>query len=314
MKLIRIGNDIQINWVITRFGEPEDFSDKTLSVALYDKYNNKQKFEYTIEDNKISGCFYGKDQTTNGVYRLFLVENEGEENMVSLDFIDCFCISYKLKNQTSNGEDPSNINTEVVEVTSDINTNMDLSDYATIEYVDEKDSDIYTYYNTKFTTVNNQIESLGCNLVVLTDDVSNLHTTTYNLEGAVSYLDESNAYLRDKYSYLTDDVAYIKHDVAYLSCDVATLQDNVTHLSCDMIMADCNIAYINMGLTYALNSVTYLDNRVNAVETKLPSYTSQLINDSRFVSGNQISTIVVLTQSQFDQLSYYDINTEYNII
>ena len=307
MKLIRIGNDIHINWVITRFGEPEDFSDKTLSVALYDKYNNKQKFEYTIEGNKISGCFYGKDQTTNGVYRLFLVENEGEENMVSLDFIDCFCLSYKLKNQTSNGEDPSNINTEVIEVTSDINTNMDLSDYATIEYVDEKDSDIYTYYNAKFTTVNNQIESIGCNLVVLTNDVSNLNTTTYNLESAVSYLDESNTYLRDKYSYLNDDVAY-------LSCDVAILRDNVTQLSCDMIIADCNIAHVNEGLTYALNSVTYLDNRVNAVENKLPSYTSQLINDSRFVSGNQISTIVVLTQSQFDQLSYYDINTEYNII
>ena len=122
MKLIRIGNDIQITWAITRFSEPEDFTGKDLSVGLYDKFNNKQKFEYTIEDNVISGIFYGKDQRTNGVYRLFLTENEGKANMVSLDYIDCFCISNKLKNQTSNGEDSSNINTEVIEVTSEIST------------------------------------------------------------------------------------------------------------------------------------------------------------------------------------------------
>ena len=121
MKLIRIGNDIQIEWAITRYGEPEDFSNKNLSVGLYDKFNNKQIFEYTIEDNVISGIFYGKDQTTNGVYRLYLTENYGEEDMISLDYIDCFCLSNKLKNQTSNGKDSSNINTEVVQLSSSIN-------------------------------------------------------------------------------------------------------------------------------------------------------------------------------------------------
>ena len=57
MKTIRIGNDISIKWNITRFGIPEDFTNKSYSVKLIDKYNEEQVFDYTLEDNVFSGIF-----------------------------------------------------------------------------------------------------------------------------------------------------------------------------------------------------------------------------------------------------------------
>ena len=139
MKTIRLGNDVQINWYITRFGSPEDFTGKNLTVKLIDKLGNEQVFGYEIDGNRITGIFYGKYQTTNGVYRLLLVENDGEEDMVSLDYIDAFCLSNKMKNQTSNGSDTtSTINTEVEEYESQIDLEQDLFLYAKKTYVNEK--------------------------------------------------------------------------------------------------------------------------------------------------------------------------------
>lgn len=36
MKTIRLGNDINVSWIITRNGEAEDFSSKDVKVYLYD--------------------------------------------------------------------------------------------------------------------------------------------------------------------------------------------------------------------------------------------------------------------------------------
>lgn len=146
MKTIRLGNDINVSWIITRNGEAEDFSSKDVKVYLYDKYNVEQKFEYTIEGNIINGTFYGKDQSTNGVYRLCLVENDGQVNMATVDYIDCWLLSNKLKNQTSNGEDSKTeiIRTETVDLSSTINTNgnVNLTDYYTKSEVDQKIADV----------------------------------------------------------------------------------------------------------------------------------------------------------------------------
>ena len=145
MRKIRLGNDINVKWVITRHGEAEDFTGKDVKVYLYDKLDNKQEFSYTINSNIVQGTFYGKDQTTNGVYRLCLVENEGETEMATVDFIDCFLLSNKLKNQTSMGSDSNNkgiIETETVELSSIINTTggevADLTNYYTKSEIDTK--------------------------------------------------------------------------------------------------------------------------------------------------------------------------------
>ena len=148
MKYIRIGNDIHIEWIILRNMQPESFANKEVTVKLYDKNGLPQNFEFTKNGSSIVGTFYGKDQVTTGNYRLELVENEGKSNMVTLDYIDCFILSAKLKNTTSSGNDSSyGIKTDVVNLASNINLggsststpgDVDLSSYAKISYVDAK--------------------------------------------------------------------------------------------------------------------------------------------------------------------------------
>ena len=148
MRTIRKGNDINVKWYITRQGEAEDFTNKDVKVYLYDKFNNKQEFTYTINGNVVDGYFLGKDQITNGVYRLCLVENDGTTDMVTLDYIDCWLLSNKLKNKTASGYDTSSkIETEVVELTSVINTSgevVDLTGYVTVDDLDDIMDDVYT--------------------------------------------------------------------------------------------------------------------------------------------------------------------------
>ena len=145
MKYIRIGNDIHIEWIILRNMQPESFANKTVTVKLYDKNGLPQNFEFVKNGSSIVGTFYGKDQTTTGNYRLELVENAGKSNMVTLDYIDCFTLSAKLKNTTASGNDSSyGIKTDVVNLASNINLtgsstpDVDLSSYAKISYVDAK--------------------------------------------------------------------------------------------------------------------------------------------------------------------------------
>lgn len=181
MKFVRLGNDIQINWTITRLDSPEDFSDKELTVKLYAKCGCPQKFDFYVEGNVIKGTFYGKDQTDTGSYRLELVENEGKENMVTLDYVDAFCLSKTLKNHTNSGHDSSSsIVTEIIDISSSIdtgsfvetdpiftaspaakitdeeiekwNTPVDLSDFPTKEEVAvelEQKQDILNHYKEK---------------------------------------------------------------------------------------------------------------------------------------------------------------------
>ena len=148
MKYIRIGNDIHIEWIILRNMQPESFINKEVTVKLYDKNGLPQNFEFVKNGSSIVGTFYGKDQATTGNYRLELVENAGKSNMVTLDYIDCFTLSAKLKNTTSSGNDSSyGIKTDVVNLASNINLggittstpgDVDLSSYAKISYVDAK--------------------------------------------------------------------------------------------------------------------------------------------------------------------------------
>ena len=148
MKYIRIGNDIHIEWIILRNMQPESFTNREVTVKLYDKNGLPQNFEFTKNGSSIVGTFYGKDQSTTGNYRLELVENAGKSNMVTLDYIDCFTLSAKLKNTTSSGNDSSyGIKTDVVNLASNINlggsststpADVDLSSYAKISYVDAK--------------------------------------------------------------------------------------------------------------------------------------------------------------------------------
>ena len=155
MRTIRKGNDIAINWTVLRNDKEESFDGKTLNVYLCDKHGCKMPFTYSINNNIIQGIFYGKDQEILGTYSLVLVENEGLEDMVTLDYVDCFLLASKLKNTTTSGSDKDDeLVTEVVSVQSIIDTTtsgIDLSKYAlkstvyTKEEIDAKLEDILAF-------------------------------------------------------------------------------------------------------------------------------------------------------------------------
>lgn len=91
MKNIRIGNDINIKWTITRLGEAENFSSKNVSVYLLEPFSSsKADIGYTISGNVIDIVFFGKNQRRTGAYTLKLVENDGLVNMNTLDHCNAF--------------------------------------------------------------------------------------------------------------------------------------------------------------------------------------------------------------------------------
>jgi hypothetical protein len=364
MKTIRLGNDVQINWYITRFGEPEDFTGKNLTVKLIDKLGEEQVFDYEIEGNRITGIFFGKDQSTNGVYRLLLVENDGEEDMVSLDYIDAFCLSNKMKNQTSNGSDTtSTINTEVEEYESQIDLEQDLFLYAKKTYVNEKidevnqriDDDFYTKDQvdkiieeipasdtyTK-SEIDAKIEDVADEIPTKTSDLTN--DSGYTTEQWVEnkhYLvaadiagkaDASTVYTKSqvdsklegkadvddvptKTSDLTNDSGFI---VGSDLADVATsgsyndLSDKPTIPSLDGYATEQwveNKHYLvasdiaGKADSSTVYNKTQIDNKLSlkADKSEIPSKTSELTNDSGFVSGNDLADVA--TSGSYNDLT-----------
>lgn len=300
MKTIRLGNDVQINWYITRFGKPEDFTGKNLTVKLIDKLGNEQVFGYEIEGNRITGIFFGKDQSTNGVYRLLLVENDGEEDMVSLDYIDAFCLSNKMKNQTSNGSDTtSTINTEVEEYESKIDLEQDLFLYAK-----------KTYVNEKIDEVNHRIDNLP-SLNAYTKEEADARFTTreeidaafynkqeidYNIytkdqvDNIISELPVTDTYTKSEIDAKIDDVSNgiptktseLANDSGYAT--EAWVENKHYLVSSDIAgKADASTVYTKTQVD------TKLEGKADVND--IPTNTSDLINDSGFIDTTALSTL-----------------------
>ena len=322
MKTIRLGNDVQINWYITRFGSPEDFTGKNLTVKLIDKLGNEQVFEYEIQGNRITGIFYGKDQSTNGVYRLLLVENDGKEDMVSLDYIDAFCLSNKMKNQTSNGSDTtSTINTEVEEYESQIDLEQDLFLYAKKTYVNEKIDEVnqridnlpslnsYTKEeaDARFTT-REEIDNAFYNKQEIDENIY----TKAQVDQIISELPASDTYTKSeidakiydvsngiptKTSELTNDSGFVtdqwvenKHYL--VAADIAGKADSSTVYNKTQV--DQIISELPASDTYTKSEI---DAKIYDVSNGIPTKTSELTNDSGFATEQWVENKHYLVSS-----------------
>ena len=280
MKTIRIGNDISVQWTITRFGEPEIFEGKDVSVKLIDKLGNDQVFDYIIHENVISGTFYGKDQITNGTYRLLLVENAGEDYMVTLDYIDCFCLSNKMKNQTSNGSDTtSSINTEVIDLTSNMDLSEDLSTYAKITYVDGQIADVKNYVDSSFYNkdeVDQIIEDLPAFDSYTKEETDRLIAdVSNNIPTKVSELDNDEGYLvqNDVSAFITEEALEPYAKSEDIPTKVSELQNDSSYITKDEL--DSSLA------SYAKTE-------------DIPTKVSDLDNDSGYLVQNDVSTFITI--------------------
>lgn len=111
MVRIRIGNDIPIRWTVTRCGVPEDFTGKSLRLYMRTAYSETEVTDFAVNGNVLSWTFPGAAQKATGTYTFTLVENEGLDDMATVDA----CDALKLVPCTCSAEC-----TESVEVSSDI--------------------------------------------------------------------------------------------------------------------------------------------------------------------------------------------------
>ena len=120
MRDIRLGNDIKVDWYITR-KDDQAFSLEGLNVSLYLKsmFGRKPLNDFVITGNIIQWTFFGKDQKSSGKYSLEMVVNEGEKGMITTDacdFVNLVSCSCKLEG----GKDEDGVETQTIELESRI--------------------------------------------------------------------------------------------------------------------------------------------------------------------------------------------------
>lgn len=126
MKAIRIGNDIVVRWKIFKNGEPAELSStaRHISVILSCRGEERRINDYVIDGNCIVFTFYGCEQKKPGTYRLTYIENEGLENMHTVDSCDAFILvetSHKVGGQCG----CDNLQVESVNLTSTLSAPSD---------------------------------------------------------------------------------------------------------------------------------------------------------------------------------------------
>lgn len=91
MEKIRIGNDIVIKWAIYAADmTPYDLTGRDLSLYVEMGAIRTRIRDCEVNGNEVRFTFFGMYQTTEGVYRLTLVENEGMQGMHTVDYEDAF--------------------------------------------------------------------------------------------------------------------------------------------------------------------------------------------------------------------------------
>lgn len=120
----RIGNDITFSWHIYRkSGEeqvPESFAGKDVEVKLISPLQRPVTIEdVSIATGVVTFTFRGKHQVTLGNYVAVLLENKGENGMVTIDVVDAVTLvphSY----MEEDGDDGDVIEATSVELDSEI--------------------------------------------------------------------------------------------------------------------------------------------------------------------------------------------------
>jgi hypothetical protein len=120
MDKIRIGNDIEILWAIYAEQEgkqvPYDLTGRKLTLYVSNQLATWKVDNFEVSENAIRWIFLGKDQKHIGAYTLTLIENEGMENMHTVDV----CNAFRLVNRTCKFEkDEDNVNNVTLRLSSD---------------------------------------------------------------------------------------------------------------------------------------------------------------------------------------------------
>lgn len=122
MRNIRIGKDFDIKWrVFRKEGDtrsPYEFQDD-VKLKLVSSYGSREVTGWTIDGNMLSWTFRGKDQKYIGPYQLVLIENDGNDGMVTVDICDAFNLVAHSCQETG-AADNGDVVVETVELYSDV--------------------------------------------------------------------------------------------------------------------------------------------------------------------------------------------------
>lgn len=322
MKIFRIGNNIEITWRINK--ETAAAISKNSNISLLDKDNNRQEFTYVVENNVVTGTFYGKDQTTLGAYRLCLIENYGMYNQAIVDYLNAFSLAANLKNTTSVNDDEVLENAEVytLSVESFIGANEAESDFA-------KKSDIPTKVSQLENDVPYLTEHQDLSDYAKVEDVP---TKTSELENDVPFLTqhqslEDYAKVEDiptRVSQLSNDAGYINEHQSLkgyarfedIPSKVSELENDIPFLTQHQSLAAyAKLIDIPTKVSAFDNDAHYLTEHQDLSEyakaKDIPTRVSQLSNDVPYLTDHQsledyakIEFVKGINQTKYDGVKY----------
>ena len=119
---VRIGKDFTIRWSIYSKEDgvrhPYDLTGRSLILKIRNAFGTNKVDGFSVSGNILTWAFRGKDQKHTGDYTLILVENDGQDNMVTVDTCEAFTlVAHSCKENIDNSSD---IVIDTVELESDI--------------------------------------------------------------------------------------------------------------------------------------------------------------------------------------------------
>lgn len=121
---IRIGKDFTVVWSIYRRTadkrEAYDLTGLNLTLHLQNAYRTEEIKDFSVEGNTITWVFRGRDQKSIGLYSLVLIQNNGEDGMMTIDKVNAFMLVAHTKDETGNNEGAVKIQTVRLESESGI--------------------------------------------------------------------------------------------------------------------------------------------------------------------------------------------------
>ena len=322
MKIFRIGNNIEITWRINK--ETAAAISKNSNISLLDKDNNRQEFTYVVENNVVTGTFYGKDQTTLGAYRLCLIENYGMYNQAIVDYLNAFSLAANLKNTTSVNDDEVLENAEVytLSVESFIGANEAESDFAKKSDIPSKVSELEN--DVPYLTEHQDLSDYA--------KVEDVPTKTSELENDVPFLTEHQS-LEDyakvediptRVSQLSNDAGYINEHQSLkgyarfedIPSKVSQLENDIPFLTQHQSLAAyAKLIDIPTKVSAFDNDAHYLTEHQDLSEyakaKDIPTRVSQLSNDVPYLTEHQsledyakIEFVKGISQTKYDGVKY----------
>lgn len=121
MRKIRIGKDFTIRWSIYRKTadgrEAYDLTGMSLILRLQNAYRTEEIKDFSVEGNTITWVFRGRAQKSVGSYSLVLIQNNGEDGMMTIDKVAAFQLVAHTYEESGNAD--GNVTIEDISLVSE---------------------------------------------------------------------------------------------------------------------------------------------------------------------------------------------------